>query len=71
MCVALPGVVKEIKDDGAIVDFSGNEVFAMTGLTSVKVGDRVLVHAGCVIQVMSEAEAIELEELFAEVGAPS
>lgn len=71
MCVALPGVVKEVRDDAVIVDFSGNEVSAMPGLISVKEGDRVLVHAGCILQVMSEEEADELEAVFAEVGGIS
>ncbi|MCR5451033.1 MAG: HypC/HybG/HupF family hydrogenase formation chaperone [Lachnospiraceae bacterium] len=69
MCVALPGLVKEVRDDAVIVDFSGNEVTAMPGLVPVKKGDRVLVHAGCILQVMSDKEADELEAIFSEVGA--
>ncbi|MCR5654300.1 MAG: HypC/HybG/HupF family hydrogenase formation chaperone [Lachnospiraceae bacterium] len=69
MCVALPGVVKLIKDDKyAVVDFHGNEVEAAYGLVNIKPGDSVLVHAGCVIQVVSKSEAQEMEELFAELA---
>ncbi len=68
MCVALPGEVKEIKDGYAVVDFSGNTVNAATGLVDVAVGDRVLVHAGCIIQKVQKEEAEELEELFAELS---
>ncbi len=68
MCVALPGEVKEIKDGFAVVDFSGNTVNAATGLVDVAVGDRVLVHAGCIIQKVQKEEAEELEELFAELS---
>ena len=68
MCVALPGEVKEIKDGFALVDFSGNTVQAATGLVDVAVGDRVLVHAGCIIQKVQKEEAEELEELFAELS---
>ena len=65
MCVALPGIVKEIKDEKyAIVDFHGNTVEAAYGLVELHPGDSVLVHAGCVIQVVSETEAREMEELF-------
>ena len=40
MCVALPGIVKEIGEDGyATVDFSGNTVRAARGLVDIKVGD--------------------------------
>ncbi len=69
MCVALPGKVTEILDPQfANVDFNGNIVKAATGLVDVKVGDRVLVHAGCIIQTVSKEEADELEDLFKELG---
>ena len=70
MCVALPGVIKEINKDIAVVDFSGNTVNAATGLVDVAVGDRVLVHAGCIIQKVQKEEAEELEELFGILTAP-
>lgn len=69
MCVAVPG--KVIKIDGSIaeVDFQGNIVRAQAGLVSVKPGDRVLVHAGCILQKMTEQDSKMLEDLFAEVEA--
>lgn len=67
MCVAIPGRVKAIEGGKATVDFEGNTVLARTGLLPVKVGDRVLVHAGMVIQVLGEEEADELTSLFAEL----
>ena len=67
MCVALPGRVMEINGSKAIVDFSGNTVEAEAGLVKVVPGDRVLVHAGCIIQTMSDDEADEIEELFREI----
>ena len=69
MCVALPGTVEEIGEDTAVVNFSGNRVNAALGLLDVKVGDRVLVHAGCILQIVSQSEADELTELFAELVA--
>lgn len=63
MCVALPGKVIEIKERDAVVDFNGNQVIARAGLVDVKVGDYVLVHAGCVIQKVSKQEMDELEKL--------
>ena len=68
MCVALPGTVTEINEDTAVVDFAGNKVNAATGLLDVKVGDRVLVHAGCILQVVSQSEAEEIEELLNEMS---
>lgn len=63
MCVALPGKVIEIKERDAVVDFNGNQVTARAGLVDVKVGDYVLVHAGCVIQKVSKQDMDELENL--------
>ena len=63
MCVALPGKVIEIKERDAIVDFNGNQVTARAGLVDVKVGDYVLVHAGCVIQKVSKQDMEDMESL--------
>lgn len=63
MCVALPGKVIEIKGRDAVVDFSGNQVTARAGLVDVKVGDYVLVHAGCVIQKVSQQDMEDLKSL--------
>ena len=63
MCVALPGKVIEIKERDAVVDFSGNQVTARAGLVDVKVGDYVLVHAGCVIQKVSQQDMEDLKNL--------
>lgn len=68
MCVAIPGEVIKINAGSALVDFGGNRVHAMTGLTPVQVGDYVLVHAGCIIQTMKKNEADELAELMREMS---
>ena len=67
MCVAIPGKVIGLDGTRATVDFSGNIVTAEAGLVNVKIGDRVLVHAGCIIQTMDEDMANEMEELFNEI----
>ena len=69
MCVALPGKVIEVNDRDAVVDFNGNQVTARTGLVDVKIGDYVLVHAGCVIQKVTPQEAEDLTELMNDVKA--
>ena len=68
MCVALPGKVIEIKDRDAVVDFNGNQVTARAGLVDVKVGDYVLVHAGCVIQKVTQQEMEEMKNLKELMG---
>ncbi|MBE5840150.1 MAG: HypC/HybG/HupF family hydrogenase formation chaperone [Butyrivibrio sp.] len=67
MCVAIPGKVIKIDGTKATVDFSGNIITAEAGLVDVKVGDKVLVHAGCIIQTMDDKLANEMEELFNEI----
>ena len=68
MCVALPGKVIEIKDRDAVVDFSGNQVTARAGLVDVKIGDYVLVHAGYVIQKVTQQDMEEMKKLNELMG---
>ena len=68
MCVALPGKVIEINGRDAVVDFSGNQVTARAGLVDIKVGDFVLVHAGCVIQKVSQQDMDDLKCLKELLG---
>lgn len=67
MCIAIPGKVLEIFDNRAKVDFNGNVVDVNTGLVEPEVGQYVLVHAGCAIEVMERNRAQELIDLFAEL----
>lgn len=72
MCVAAEGTVLSVNGRDAVVDFHGNQVTAKRGLVEVKEGDRVLVHAGCILQKISreeEEQITDLSDLFAEVGA--
>ncbi len=67
MCVAIPGTVIKLDGTKATVDFSGNIVNAEAGLVNVQIGDKVLVHAGCIIQTMDDDMASEMEELYKEI----
>jgi hydrogenase expression/formation protein HypC len=67
MCIAMPGKVARIDGNRATVDFSGNLVEAQAGLVDIKVGDNVLVHAGCIIQVLSDEDNDFLLEILAEM----
>ena len=64
MCVASPGLVKSVENNIARVDYNGNIIEANAGITDVKEGDYVLVHAGLIIQKIKKDEAEELAELF-------
>lgn len=67
MCIAAPGKVIAIENNTAKVDYNGNTLNANKGIVDVKIGDRVLVHAGLIIQVLPEEEAQEMDRIFAEL----
>ncbi len=68
MCIAVPGKITSIDEqDVAIVDFGGTTKAALTDLVpDAAVGDYVLVHAGFVINRLSEEDALETLQLFEE-----
>ena len=67
MCIAIPGKIISIDLPRAKVDFKGNVVDVNVGLIEPVVGDYVLVHAGCAIEIMSKDKALELIELFEDL----
>ena len=67
MCVAVPGKVIEINGASGKVDFGGNTLDVNLGLVNAAVGDYVLVHAGCALEVVDEDQANELIKLFQEL----
>lgn len=70
MCVAYPGTVIELRENGkkAMVDFSGTRTLVQTGFIPVRENDCVLVHAGCVLQVLKKEDAEAMDEIFAEIA---
>lgn len=68
MCLGIPGVVVEVKDTIAIVDFGGvkREVDSLL-VPSIKPGDYVIVHAGAIISKLSSEEAEETIKAWREV----
>lgn len=67
MCIAIPGRIVSIDGNKAKADFNGNLVDVNVGIIEPKIGDYVLVHAGCAIEVMARSQAEELISLFAEI----
>lgn len=68
MCVASPGKVIEINGDNTVIEYSSNKIKANKGIVDVNVGDYVLVHAGLIIQVLPEDEAMNMIDIFKELG---
>ena len=67
MCVALPGTVLKVHKSTAEVDFNGTKVNAEASLVNVAPGDRVLVHAGCIIQKLNEKDAADMDEFMRDI----
>lgn len=68
MCVAVPGRIVEIDGDFAKVNIMDNITQANIKLVSAKIGDYVLIHAGCVIEVLKKEAAEEILMLFSELA---
>ena len=65
MCVAIPAKVIEIYEHESLVDFGKIKKKVNTFfIEDIKIGDYVLIHAGCAVEKISEEEAIETINLF-------
>ncbi|CUX57437.1 hydrogenase assembly chaperone [Clostridium sp. C105KSO15] len=67
MCVAVPGKIIQIKGDYAKVNIMDNITDANIKLVDAKIGDYVLIHAGCVIDVLKEDLAEEILSIFSQL----
>ncbi|QHI71102.1 HypC/HybG/HupF family hydrogenase formation chaperone [Aminipila terrae] len=67
MCVAVPGKIVEINGDTAKVDVMNNTCDVNIKLVKAKIGDYVLIHAGCAIDVLSKDSAEEIIWMFNEL----
>ena len=67
MCIAVPGKLIEVDGSHGRADVRGNLLPVELALVQARVGDYVLVHAGCAISLLKQTEAEELNELFALV----
>lgn len=69
MCLAIPGKILEINGNSALVDFDGikkNVIIAL--VQNPEVGKYVIVHAGYVIEIMDEKDALEAVEQWKEIA---
>jgi len=67
MCVAVPGKIVEINGDMAKVDILSNICEVNIKLVSAKIDDYVLIHAGCVLEVLKKDAAEEILWLLNEL----
>lgn len=67
MCVAVPGKIIEINGHKAKVNIMNNITEVNIKLVDAKLGDYVLIHAGCVLEVMKKDLAEEIISIFQEL----
>lgn len=67
MCVAVPGKIIEISGDMAKVDIRNNICEVNIKLVSANIGDYVLIHAGCALEVLKKDMAEEILSIFDEL----
>ena len=69
MCLAIPAKIESIDAHKATVELAGTRAEVIAALVpEAKVGDWVLVHAGCAITVVDEADALETFAILREMA---
>lgn len=68
MCLAYPGVVKEINGLKATVEYPSFSKKVLVGDQFVKVGDRVLVQMGIIIKTISTKEFKLITKAWNEIS---
>lgn len=70
MCISLPGKVVAVRGPAALIETAGTGRWCNALLhPDLEAGDRVLVHAGLVVQVLSPEQARDIEDAFAELDS--
>jgi hydrogenase expression/formation protein HypC len=71
MCLAIPALVVELRDeDKAVVDLAGvRKEISLALVENVAIGDYVIVHVGYALSKLDPEEAEKTLALFAEIGS--
>jgi hydrogenase expression/formation protein HypC len=68
MCLAIPGKIIKCDEKTGTIDMMGvTRDVSLELIKGIKIGDYVLVHAGCAIQKIDLDEALESIKLFEEL----
>lgn len=57
MCLAIPGIVKEIQGEKLVIEYPTETRQALAGGMPLKVGDYVMIQMGIAIKIVSKKEA--------------
>lgn len=69
MCISVPAKIEDILEGDAIVNYNGVKLKVnIMFIENPKIGDYVLVHAGCAIQKIDEYYAKETLDIFKELS---
>jgi len=69
MCLAIPALIKSIRNEEADIDMGGITRRISLRLTpQAKVGDYVIVHTGYAINILDQHEARETLKLFQQLA---
>jgi len=67
MCLAVPMKITKIEGNRAVAEARGVEtVVNISLMPDVKMGDKVIVHAGFIIEKLDEEAALEIEKIWDE-----
>jgi hydrogenase expression/formation protein HypC len=66
MCLAVPGIIKEIKEGKAVVDYGVEKRVAAVMDKSFKRGDYVIVQGGVIVMKVSKKEAVAALKNYGE-----
>lgn len=65
MCLAVPGLIIDLDNYSAIIDVMGlKSKVNIQLIENLKIGDYVLIHAGCAIQKIDKNYFDELQNVF-------
>lgn len=67
MCIAITAKIVSKSGSRAKAESMGNIIDIELGLVDAEVGESVLIHAGCAIQKVSDAQAEENDRIFREL----
>lgn len=72
MCLAIPALIKSIKDTEAEAEIGGvTRTISLQLTPEARVGDYVLVHTGYAINILDEEQAKETLQMLSEIAEMS
>ena len=71
MCLAIPGIVKDIQGEKLIIEYPTETRQALAGGMPLKVGDYVMIQMGIAIKAVTRREALKSWRAWKSAGVKS